>query len=410
VKEVNRRRMKDDSSHNVWRSYSDMMSGLLLLFVLIMAVCLMQAQKNYNDKLAEQASRAQTQEELDKTRVQLNEQESELEAQSLTLTDLQSALEIQAAALAEKESELEASLLMIAEQESELEAQAASLAQSQELLTASQAQLDEQTSLMALQQEKIDQIIGIKADLIESLNQEFTSRQINVEIDEQTGAIVLDSSVLFDYNEFSLTEEGEEALEEILPVYCQVLLSDEYVEYVAEIIIDGYTDSTGSYIHNLSLSQNRAFAVAEYLLTHDSFLNEEQQQNLAEKLTANGRSSSNLIYDENGEEDADASRRVEIKFRLKDEEMMDELSQIIADSNLDSAAETSADAGSAADAAADSAAEASAAAETAGEVSAEAGSAADSAAEASAEAGSTAETSVSTDSSGAVIIQQNPEG
>ena len=47
MKQVNRRKMRDTSRHNVWRSYSDMMSGLLLLFVLIMAVCLMQAQKNY---------------------------------------------------------------------------------------------------------------------------------------------------------------------------------------------------------------------------------------------------------------------------------------------------------------------------------------------------------------------------
>ena len=94
--------MNDAGGHNIWRSYSDMMSGLLLLFVLIMAVCLMQAQKNYNDRLAEQASRLKTQDELEQTQDKLTQRESEIEAQSLTLTDLQSALEIQAAALATK--------------------------------------------------------------------------------------------------------------------------------------------------------------------------------------------------------------------------------------------------------------------------------------------------------------------
>ena len=39
MKIVNRRRMNDESGHNIWRSYSDMMSGLLLLFVLRCAVC-----------------------------------------------------------------------------------------------------------------------------------------------------------------------------------------------------------------------------------------------------------------------------------------------------------------------------------------------------------------------------------
>ena len=97
--------MNDAGGHNVWRSYSDMMSGLLLLFVLIMAVCLMQAQKNYNDRLAEQTSRLQTQDELEQTREELTQRESEIEAQSLTLTDLQNTLEAQASALATKESE-----------------------------------------------------------------------------------------------------------------------------------------------------------------------------------------------------------------------------------------------------------------------------------------------------------------
>ena len=185
---------------------------------------------------------------------------------------------------------------------------------------------------MSEQQEKIDQIIGVKADLIDSLNKEFTTNQINVDIDSQTGAIVLDSSVLFDLDEYVLTDLGQETLSQILPVYCQVLLSDEYRDYVAEIIIDGYTDSQGDYLMNLTLSQSRAYAVAEYLLQiSGGFLDNDRAQDLQEKLTANGRSESNLIYTQDGKEDQEASRRVEVKFRLKDEEMIQELSDIIAD-------------------------------------------------------------------------------
>ena len=351
--------MNDEGSHNIWRSYSDMMSGLLLLFVLIMAVCLMQAQKNYNDRLAEQASRLRTQDELDRTQQELSQRESEVEAQSMTLTDLQTALETQAKALSTKESELDEAQLTLsdaqqtlAEQQKQLEDQQALLSEQQNMLTdqqtrltqqeselelrdaaliSSQEKLDEQTQLMNEQQQKIDQIIGVKADLIEALNQEFSENQINVNIDEQTGAIVLDSNVLFALREWELTEEGEEVLYQILPVYCQVLLSNEYKDYVAEIIIDGYTDSQGDYLSNLTLSQNRAFAVASYLLMiSESLMSEDSQQALQEKLTANGRSESNLIYDENGYENSDASRRVEVKFRLKDDEMIQELSDILA--------------------------------------------------------------------------------
>ena len=226
--------------------------------------------------------------------------------------------------LSEQQNMLTDQQTRLTQQESELELRDAALISSQE-------KLDEQTQLMNEQQRKIDQIIGVKADLIEALNQEFSENQINVNIDEQTGAIVLDSNVLFALREWELTEEGEEVLYQILPVYCQVLLSDEYKDYVAEIIIDGYTDSQGDYLSNLTLSQNRAFAVASYLLMiSESLMSEDSQQALQEKLTANGRSESNLIYDENGYENSDASRRVEVKFRLKDDEMIQELSDILA--------------------------------------------------------------------------------
>ena len=342
MKQVNRRKMRDTSSHNVWRSYSDMMSGLLLLFVLIMAVCLMQAQKNYTEKLAEQAKQLQTQSALDASQTQIDEQASQLASQQSTLDEqaaaleqLQSTLAAQAAELENKEKDLLASQQKLDDQNSLLLQQEAELEKRDQALAASQQKLDEQTTLMSQQQEKIDQIIGVKADLIASLNDEFKANQINVQIDYQTGAIVLDSSVLFDYNESVLTDAGYGILAQILPVYCRVLLSTEYESYLAEVIIDGYTDTTGDYISNLDLSQRRAFAVAEYLMnTKDSFLSSEESAILTQKLTANGRSMSNPILDEYGNVDMDASRRVEIKFRLKDEEMMAELQEIIEETKI----------------------------------------------------------------------------
>lgn len=336
MKQVNRRKMRDTSSQNVWRSYSDMMSGLLLLFVLIMAVCLMQAQKNYTEKLAEQAKQLQTQNALDASQSQIDEQASQLATQQSTLDEQAAALEALQSTLAAQAAELETKEKDLLTSQQKLDEQNSLLLQQEAALTASQQKLDEQTTLMTQQQEKIDQIIGVKADLIASLNDEFKANQINVEIDYQTGAIVLDSSVLFDYNESVLTEAGASILAQILPVYCKVLLSQEYEPYLAEVIIDGYTDTTGNYITNLDLSQRRAFAVAEYLINmKDSFLSGAESEILTEKLTANGRSMSNPILDENGNVDMDASRRVEVKFRLKDEEMMAELQNIIEETKLE---------------------------------------------------------------------------
>ena len=56
-------------------------------------------------------------------------------------------------------------------------------------------------------------------------------------------------------------------INQFLPKYCSVLLRDDYREYVSEIIIEGHTDTNGSYIYNLELSQQRTFSVAKYCLT-----------------------------------------------------------------------------------------------------------------------------------------------
>ena len=49
---MRKRKKSEDSGFNVWRSYSDMMAGVLLLFILIMCVTLFQAQKSYNETLS----------------------------------------------------------------------------------------------------------------------------------------------------------------------------------------------------------------------------------------------------------------------------------------------------------------------------------------------------------------------
>ena len=143
-----------------------------------------------------------------------------------------------------------------------------------------------------------------------------------------------------------MTDSGKQALEQILPIYCKVLLQDDYKDYLAEIIIDGYTDTDGDYSYNLQLSQQRSLAVAQYLINiQGNFLNDEQSQELEKYLTVNGHSMANPVLDADGNVDKDASRRVEVKFRLKDEEMIEELNQLLAgtDSQSDAANQTDAE-------------------------------------------------------------------
>lgn len=321
------KKKKSYEKHNIWRSYSDMMAGLLLLFVLVMCISFMQAQKNYQEKLSEEAAHQLTKEqlldELSAREEEVASQQTTLNEQSQLLESQQASLDEQSALLASQQEDLERQKALVLSQQSELEKQ-------NSLMLQQQAVLDEQEALMTQQQQKIEQIIGVKADLISALKKEFTAQNLNVSIDEADGSIALDSNILFGYNENILTDEGTDMLNELLPVYCKVLMTDEYQEYLAEIRIDGYTDTSGDYLYNLQLSQERALAVADCLLSSSgNFLNEDEETNLRSKLTVNGHSMSNPVYDENGEINMDASRRVEIKFSLKDEEMINELKTIL---------------------------------------------------------------------------------
>ena len=136
--------------------------------------------------------------------------------------------------------------------------------------------------------------------------------------------------MLFATGESQLTDEGRSRIDAFLPVYLDVLFSEEYRGYVSEIIIEGHTDSVGSYISNLLLSQQRAYNVASYVLADGyPYISEETRAHLRQVTTANGRSESDLIYDADGTENQSASRRVVFKFRLTDEQMVAQLQSIL---------------------------------------------------------------------------------
>ena len=160
-------------------------------------------------------------------------------------------------------------------------------------------------------QAEIDKIIGVKQEIIEALNQEFSKEEIAINIDQQTGAIVFDASILYDRSKSELKGEGIQFLDRFLPIYIGVLFC-----------------SDSGYMYNLGLSQDRALSVVEYCLS-DSSLSKEQKEQLRSVITANGRSFSNPVYDADGKVDLAKSRRVEVKFRLKDEEMIQELQGIL---------------------------------------------------------------------------------
>lgn len=286
-----------------------MMAGLLLTFILIISgtlLMLMGVKNSYDESELALAER---------------EQQLELEiAEKLSYADLSEAQQAQLDAQAEQ---LAIQAAQLAEQQETLDAQKTELSLSQALLLIQQGQL-------AAQQKEIEDVIGVKRDLVAALSEEFSGSDLNISLDEQTGAITMDSSILFDLNSDVLAQSGRDALGEFLPMYFSVVLSEEYLPYISEIIIEGHTDTMGSYMFNLGLSQDRAQAVASYCLSEEkSLFDADSLATIRSLVTVSGKSWSDPIYNEDGSVNADLSRRVEIKFRLSDEEMITRMLEIL---------------------------------------------------------------------------------
>ena len=162
------------------------------------------------------------------------------------------------------------------------------------------------------------------------MRDELRRENLDAVVDRNTGAIAFTGAVLFDTNRNELKDSGKALLNAFLPVYIRTLMSEENEGYVGEIIIEGHTDTSGTYLHNLALSQERALAVAEYCLGPEmTDLTSAEKETLQRILTANGRSYADPVYKADGTVDMEASRRVVFKFRMKDSEMIDQMSAIL---------------------------------------------------------------------------------
>lgn len=161
------------------------------------------------------------------------------------------------------------------------------------------------------------EIVAKKANLLNDLSNAFQEAGLNVTINHETGEIALDSAVLFGVNESNISPEGKEFLRSFLNVYTGVVFGDEYTDFVSKIMVEGHTDTSGSYDLNLSLSQARADSVLAFCLSEEAGIDPAYVESLTGTLEAVGYSYDKPVYDENGDVDMDASRRVSFRFVIK---------------------------------------------------------------------------------------------
>jgi len=191
-----------------------------------------------------------------------------------------------------------------------------------EALDRQKTRYDDLLARLRKQRARIKSLTGIRLKVIAALKETLGNR---IAIDKKTGALRLSSKILFDKGSAELKEEAKAELRDTFEKYIAALMSNRAIRpHLDRIIIEGHTDSDGGYLYNLELSQKRALAVMKYLLS----LPISQKYHLKKYLVASGRAYMDRII-RHGKEDKEASRRIEIKFTLKNRDAMYEIERIL---------------------------------------------------------------------------------
>ena len=160
-----------------------------------------------------------------------------------------------------------------------------------------------------LNESDVERLLEERDKILTELVQAFEKAEIHVEIDPNGGKVTMDSSILFDVDEDTISADGKDYLNRFLEVYGAVVTGEKYADTISEILVEGHTDTDGAYDHNLGLSERRANYVKQYCL--------EVCPALEGRISAKGCSYDDPVYDADGNVDKAASRRVVFKFKLK---------------------------------------------------------------------------------------------
>lgn len=175
--------------------------------------------------------------------------------------------------------------------------------------------------------------------LYEKLNEEFKEDlpKWQAVIDKETLSIqFFEPDILFQPGKSDVTVKFKEILDDFFPRYLRIIFSDEFKDNIAEVRIEGHTSSEWStkvnsqdeaYFNNMQLSQERTRSVLFYCY---SITKQKIYQDLMKQyVTANGLSSSKVVYNNDGTENKTHSRRVEFRTRTNAEnkivQILDEL-------------------------------------------------------------------------------------
>ena len=328
---------KNEDITNFWISYADLMAGLLFVFILLIgaivtkSIILKHHLLSSENNLEKKKSALQLKsDEIQDLKAMLFQKNTQLSSFSNKIVILQSVINDTNASLLEKEKNLEdyQGKVLVLSNELNAKQQAVAL-KDEELLKLlntmgeKETRYDRLVAQMQKTKDKIKNLTGIRIKVIGELKRILGKK---IKIDPKNGSLRFSSNILFDKGQSVLKDDSKQQLKKVFIEYVGALMGNKDIKnHIDKIIIEGHTDSDGGFLYNLELSQKRAYEVMNYLLS----LNFVKQHNIKPLMIASGRSYLDPVYNKEGKEDKDASRRIEIKFSLKNQNAMKEIERIL---------------------------------------------------------------------------------
>jgi len=140
------------------------------------------------------------------------------------------------------------------------------------------------------------------------------ARNLNIVVDCRENRINFGEAGRFGYNDYKLGPAGQQALRDVVPLVIDAANSDEGRKWFKQVLIEGFTDTDGSYLYNLHLSLQRSewvmCAILDDRYSAVTGLGQEQKIQVRDLFLAGG------VSFNNAKDSKEASRRVELRLQF----------------------------------------------------------------------------------------------
>ncbi len=294
-------------SQNFWPSFTDMIStiALILFFLMILA---------YVQNII-------TGSNLEFAKKQLMDTKKRLEASNLEISRAEKRLRLLRDDIEDIKAEVEEGQIALKISEEQIEEQQKIIAESNKELGNLRSKLQGIAFLRVEVLKKVKSSVEQELGAVSENGEQLVSIASN-------GNIVINESLVFDYDSYDIRPNGEELLEQLAVAFENVLDDKNIRRNIDAINIQGHTDEIGSGEYNRELSAKRATAVVNHLMKS----NKELEDKYGKYFAASAYSEYRPISKGNTEKSRAKNRRIEISLILKDSNVRNVIDEYLEDS------------------------------------------------------------------------------